>query len=585
MLLAFPSHSLATTSNCLNDAHCTSACISGNGATCAEAFCNTGFGGVVGRCDCSGNVLMRGALNNASCEAIEGATPNVQCEPAFRVTFNVAGAPTPEITAQDVQTNQPSEKLGSLVSLGVASALKVGLNEVVVSNLTLESSADAAGANESVLLIVYDLIFEFCSSRAVASVDKDLFQADFTSKVQFYAAFSVPATVAMLEFLNLTSTPSTSASSPSDPWGGVQQPEPSASASDGSEVFSIILLVAVVLLLAVTLAVAVWAKSRRHTNKVSNHPQADLEAPDADVERVLAHVACAFSPTDVEDDKVFRESCLDLSEGDIVEVIAGGGGWFYGRTISASSDKGGSQVADRMGYFPENRVSWVGKIPRVSEEVTSADQHALVSVDLGFSPQDVEEGGETMREHCLQVEAGELVEVLAGGAGWLYGQVAGHPERAGYFPENRANWLSATAENKQEAARTQQGVLVKVVQDFAPGSPGDKEEEAAFADSCLALAQGDVVEVAASGGGWVYGRVVGAPDRHGYFPETRVSWLGRPVAGSEPTSPNLSQDEYAALREAAAAAVDHPEAIPDAPRTTIVKDEVATSIPASPTAS
>ena len=27
--------------------------------------------------------------------------PLAQCEPAFRVTFNVAGAPTPEITAQD----------------------------------------------------------------------------------------------------------------------------------------------------------------------------------------------------------------------------------------------------------------------------------------------------------------------------------------------------------------------------------------------------------------------------------------------------------------------------------------------------
>eukprot|EP00435_Cladocopium_sp_Y103_P060719 s347_g22.t1 len=78
VLLAFPSRSLATTSNCLTDAHCASACISGNGATCAEAFCNTTFGGMVGRCDCSGNVLMRGALNNASCEAIEGSTPNVQ---------------------------------------------------------------------------------------------------------------------------------------------------------------------------------------------------------------------------------------------------------------------------------------------------------------------------------------------------------------------------------------------------------------------------------------------------------------------------------------------------------------------------
>jgi len=522
---------------------------------------------------------MRATLYNASCEVIESAG-QAQCEPGFRVTFNVAGAPTPEISLQDVQTNQPSDKLGSLVSLGVASALKVSLDEVAISNLTLKSSANSAGVNDSVALIVFDLIFDFCSSSAVMSVDKNLFETDFKSKVQFYAAFSVPSTIAMLELENLTSSEPTNASNPDsgDPWAGVQ--EPPADSSDDGHVLTI-LVVAVVLLLAVTLAVSVWAKSRRHTAKVHDNRPADVEAPAApDVERVLAHVACPFSPADVEDDKVFRESCLDLSEGDIVEVIAGGGGWFYGRIISNS----GSETGDRMGYFPENRVSWIGKIPRVSEEVTNADQHALVSVDLGFSPKDIEEG-ETWREHCLQVEAGEVVEVLAGGSGWLYGQVAGNPERSGYFPENRANWLGASADSQEEAARTQQGALVKVVQDFAPGSPGDKEEEVAFADSCLALAEGDVVEVAASGGGWVYGRVVGAPDRHGYFPETRVSWLGRPVP-TEPNSPNLSQEEHAALREAAAAAIDHAqaEASPDdaVPRPTVMQDGISTSRPASP---
>eukprot|EP00439_Symbiodinium_sp_Y106_P046600 s1143_g5.t4 len=199
--------------------------------------------------------------------------------------------------------------------------------------------------------------------------------------------------------------------------------------------------------------------------------------------------------------------------------------------------------------------SWIGKIPRA--EVACADQHALVFVDHGFTPEDVAEC-ENLRENCLHLEAGEMVEVLAGGSGWLYGQVAGHPERAGYFPENRATWLG-TCEENGEAAKTDRGVLVKVVENYSPGSPGDKEEEVAFAESCLALAEGDVVEVAASGGGWVYGRVVGSPERHGYFPETRVSWLGKPVErdpeGNEESQNSrvLSSAEETALREAAAA--------------------------------
>ncbi|CAE7456897.1 unnamed protein product [Symbiodinium natans] len=342
--------------------------------------------------------------------------------------------------------------------------------------------------------------------------------------MQTYAAFGAGtgATLSVLEFLNLTETSRGSAGANNGtqqgPWtGGPSDGE--ADTSPGNSAFVAVLILAVVLVLASTLAVSVWAKMRRARLKVMDAAEVNTVAQCPDADRVLAHVACAFAPADVEDDKVFRESCLDLSEGDIVEVVAGGGGWFYGRVISGNGD-----VA-RMGYFPENRVSWIGKIPRA--EVACADQHALVFVNHGFTPEDVTEG-ENLRDNCLHLEAGEVVEVLAGGSGWLYGQVAGHPERAGYFPENRATWLGSCEEN-DEAAKTDQGVLVKVVANYSPGSPGDKEEEVTFAESCLALAEGDVVEVAASGGGWVYGRVVGSPERHGYFPETRVSWLGKPV--------------------------------------------------------
>jgi len=50
---------------------------------------------------------------------------------------------------------------------------------------------------------------------------------------------------------------------------------------------------------------------------------------------IYASVAEAFRPGDVEDEKSFHESCLELEEGNVVEVVAGGGGWLYGRIISA----------------------------------------------------------------------------------------------------------------------------------------------------------------------------------------------------------------------------------------------------------
>lgn len=74
------------------------------------------------------------------------------------------------------------------------------------------------------------------------------------------------------------------------------------------------------------------------------------------------------------------------------------------------------------------------------------------------------------------------------------------------------------------------GFYAQVQKPFFPGVPGDEVEESvdAFGDSCIAIAEGDVVEVLAAGGGWLYGRLVGDVERCGYFPEARVAWMGQP---------------------------------------------------------
>jgi hypothetical protein len=135
---------------------------------------------------------------------------------------------------------------------------------------------------------------------------------------------------------------------------------------------------------------------------------------------------------------------------------------------------------------------------------------------------------DALKEECLELTPGEVVRVIAGGGGWLYGEVVGQPERCGYFPENRAISVDQST-NEEEVTMTKPGTLMKVNASFSPGFPGDNEEEVNFCDSCIALAEEDVVEVVAAGGGWLYGRVVGAPERVGYFPENRVSWVGKPV--------------------------------------------------------
>lgn len=58
-----------------------------------------------------------------------------------------------------------------------------------------------------------------------------------------------------------------------------------------------------------------------------------------------------------------------------------------------------------------------------------------VRITWPFAPEEVNE--DELRQCCLTLERGEIVEVLAAGGGWYYGRLRG---KEGYFPEDRCEW-------------------------------------------------------------------------------------------------------------------------------------------------
>lgn len=495
---------------------------------CVSAICSAAFN----RCDCPAEAVLS---TNGLCKVASKPLP--ECSAAYTASFNLAVMASPEVSGKDVSSGVPSAKLVTILRLSTAAALQQNVSDVSITNISLKlmagDLAGLSGARSSILQ--FDMAFNLCS-KDNSTLTARSFEFGFIAGVSGFAGFQMSA-VKLLDLIDLNPRSSTLAPSPAPLPFGLKAGADSTIAkndSTGAIVGFVVGSLAVVIFISAAVLGFVWHR-RRHRLKVL-HSEDEFHqeglsqtGQESDVQRVLAHVSCSFSPADVEDNKVFRETCLELQIGDIVEVIAGGGGWFYGRIISqADESTEPSERIVRVGYFPENRVSWIGKIPGSCDtKVSNPEQHSIVAVELGFSPADVEDTG-SLRENCLEISAGEIVEVLASGGGWLYGHVAGKPELAGYFPENRATWLGH-CDSGGDATMTEQGRLVQVVRNFSPGIPGDSEEEVSFSDSCIALAEGDVVEVAAAAGGWLYGRVVGSPDRIGYFPETRISWLGRAV--------------------------------------------------------
>jgi len=511
----------STASICASHTACIDACSDAQGGDpCASARCNS----VYKLCECG----EAGALRvNLTCQ---GAPAPAVCEPVFDVLWNVALYGSPELRPQDLLAGQASSALAAVVlPWGVASGLGRRVEDIKVAEVGIASLGGDLAQLSNGSLLHLDLTFSFCASGEAILLDGLSFEHGFRSELQLFRVFEL-ATLRIMSLKSLANSTTTTAGPSQALLGPLVSDSGDAASSGGLDPATwIVLGIATVSVVLMVITAFTWIclRRRRHEKVLDLEPEEEVHADDVEAgasveveERVIiANVAHAFSPADVEDNKVFREACLELKEGDVVEVVAGGGGWFYGRIVDAP---------ERFGFFPEDRASWVGAIPSQGK-VASSEEHMLVTVEHGFAPVDMIGQVDSLRENALTLAAGEVVQVLAGGGGWLYGQVVGDSERFGYFPENRAMWLG-NSESQTEAASTGQGLMMQVEKDFSPGVPGDAQEEVDFSESCIALAEGDVVEVVATGGDWLYGRVVGAPDRVGYFPENRVSWLGMPVS-------------------------------------------------------
>lgn len=486
---------------------------------------------------------------------------------------------SPEIRFDDLNAGNASAPLAVIVRRSVGAALQRPVQDVAVSEARLLRHSDD-GASSG--LLACDLSFGFCATAELGELSPPEFEVAWRSEALQYTAFD-RSTVRLVRLSILASSRENSAGGAATPaapvlragneQGSANRDPGGGGLNTGAVVLLSMCAVAALIFLALV-ALAYSMRRSRHLRKIQAaaeewEAEAAEEGTLADEagaeQQVLAHVTYGFSPTVVEDDKLFRDSCLELQSGDIVEVVAGGGGWLCGRLIRVNSS--GEQESDehregaagpsveRFGFFPENYVTWLGQL---SDEglYSTAEQHLLVNVERSFSPEDLqqpcEEGGPCAAEislgteNMLRLDGGEVVQVLSGGGGWLYGCVAGEPDRAGYFPESCASpALGAGGSAEAGAAGSSpQSRLVQVARSFSPGSPGDAEEEVSFAEVCIALAEGDLVEVAASGGGWLYGRVVGAPERAGYFPETRVAWLSRPIPEGDAEGPAQDMDAF-----------------------------------------
>lgn len=174
---------------------------------------------------------------------------------------------------------------------------------------------------------------------------------------------------------------------------------------------------------------------------------------------------------------------------------------------------------------------------------------AIVCVHLAFAPelQTVASVGS-----CLALSVGDVLRVVTdGGDGWLFGHIFGSPDQTGFFPEAHVSWIGSPVTATVPAmaihegmpgpldpgAVLSQGFVAVVQQPFSP----EEVEDQVFAQSCLPVFEGEVLRITAGSGGWLHGEVVGVPERAGYFPEDRVSWVSSPpaqvAAGETPLGP------------------------------------------------
>lgn len=153
----------------------------------------------------------------------------------------------------------------------------------------------------------------------------------------------------------------------------------------------------------------------------------------------LVRVACGFSPAEVQNDSGdLQESCLTLQGGEVVEILAAGAGWLYGRLVSLTDADSNAE-----GFFPEDRAAWdfevgiAGPPPGVPNE----------AVNAGVAPQLAETALAQVAEPKAEAPPEQAAE-----EGWAQGASATPPEEAVETEEARLIVQQAPPEQHREEA-------------------------------------------------------------------------------------------------------------------------------------
>lgn len=205
----------------------------------------------------------------------------------------------------------------------------------------------------------------------------------------------------------------------------------------------------------------------------------------------------AFSGKEVEIEDHHRESILTLSDGDVVEIIAESQGWYCGQMVGEPT---------RVGYFPSSCVaSWLARPTIDAQPMPQDDEFSM--------PQSPDNGN---------------IELKKGVAG--VGHSCSDPVQ---IKETCSDDPSSPLAEGDDPFERPPPAHVCEVSEFSVEEVEDEDSRSKM----LALTDGEVVEVMGGSGGWLFGKVLGAPERSGYFPDGRVaSWLSTPWV--EPTLPN-----------------------------------------------
>lgn len=355
-----------------NSPDCSSFCEVSNACSCNVDY---------GRCACQNKAAA--LLLNGQCIATSAKVPSdhASCSKDGQLGASVLlvvgiGAPSPELTAEDLRTGKPSAATTSILHWCTASATGANFDKTRLAEIKLITARNSSS------VLFFDISFSLCTEGVAELVHASIFERRFIEAWQGFAAFPITS----LRLLELNKQQDAAADGQT---GTVQHarsqppgPPPAGSSVDVEKatrdptfkelVWFWPALGAALLLLVCTVCRLVRHKYKNHGKSPHQdndsgdivpgpHPQEPpipATVPQGPSGGSLASVAYDFDPCSTDGSPFVAAAglepseCLTVTKGDIFEAFARGEDWLYGRLRSSGL----------FGYLPEPCILWIDAV-------------------------------------------------------------------------------------------------------------------------------------------------------------------------------------------------------------------------------